>query len=217
MGCGSLDRGLLQDLFDGDGYGHGGGHAGAGGGSGGGPVGQDCGGLIGGDELYATIASDLARLDAEDAPFTRYLSLANQANADGCGPVLDGARAALDKLVNSVSLNTRLTEPIPIDVNETLYRIDLRDYGWDRAIAVDGASFADAWEAIIASSLGRAAGDLLIDSEQLGLNLRLLDPALAVLGGGGLVDRDDFSVFYRQSLCILSVVNENLPDPSVCQ
>jgi hypothetical protein len=152
MGCGSLDRGLLQDLFDGDGHGHGGGHAGAGGGSGGGPVGQDCGGLIGGDELYATIASDLARLDAEDAPFARYLSLANQANASGCGPVLDGARAALDKLVNSVSLNTTLTEPIPIDVNETLYRIDLRDYEWDRAIAVDGTSFTDAWEAIIASS-----------------------------------------------------------------
>jgi hypothetical protein len=472
MGCGSLDRGLLQDLFDGDGQGHGGGHGGAGGGGGEYPVGQSCGGLIGGDELYATIARDLAGLDADDAPFARYLSLANQANADGCGPVLDGARAALDKLVNSVSLNTVLTQPVAIDVNETLYRIDLRDYAWDRPIDVDGTSFADAWEAIIASSvyavpfvgddasssvvdsgtsvpvlfgdafvatvakaplyyalleipediddflsddlgvdvaaaraagevvragvggtgissseflaerfdlqfragsvwqifsgedgadaliddplstpdsderelvftlpngllghvvatgdgqrsddsaltldtnqnnfrslvgvsyfrlraqgvtpsdqirqltlddagsftpeelaqilevypsagelarivaadrslvevslagidididatpepisqlfaefdrdvdLDRAAGDLLIESEQLGRNLQLLDPALAVLGDGGFVDRDDFSVFYRQSLCILSVVNENQVDPLICQ
>lgn len=156
MGCGSIDRGLLQDLFDGDGHGHDGehhpgGHGGTGGGEG--TIGQSCGGLIGGDDLYASIANDLAGLDAEDAPFTRYLSLANQANASGCGPVLDGARAALDKLVNSVSLNTRLTEPIPIDANETLYRIDLRDYDWDRTIAVNGTSFADAWEAIIASSV----------------------------------------------------------------
>jgi hypothetical protein len=475
MGCGSIDRGLLQDLFDGDGHGHGGehqpgGHGGSGDGEG--PVGQSCGGLIGGDELYATIASDLSGLDANDAPFARYLSLANQANADGCGPVLDGARAALDKLVNSVSTGTTLTKPLAIDANETLYRLDLRDYHWDRSISVDGTSFADAWEAIIASSayavpfvgdnaddsvaesgtsvpvlfgdafvatvakaplyyalldipeniddflsddlgvdvaaaraagevvragaggtgisrseflaerfdlqvrtgsvwqifsgedgadaliddplstpdseerelaftlpngllghvvangdgqrsddsaltldtnqnnfravvgvsyfrlraqgvmpsdqirqlalddadrftpaeltrilelypssgelarivaadraavesalaridididadpepisqlfaefdrdvdLDRAAGDLLIGSEELGRNLQLLDPALAVLGGGGFVDRDDFSAFYRQSLCVLSVVNENQPDPGVCQ
>jgi hypothetical protein len=65
--------------------------------------------------------------------------------------------------------------------------------------------------------LDRAGGDLLIGSEQLGRNLQLLDPALAVLGDGGFVDRDDFSVFYRQSLCILSVVNENQVDPLICQ
>jgi hypothetical protein len=175
MGCGSLDRGLLQDLFDGDGHGQGGehhpgGHGGAGGGDGEGPAGQSCGGLIGGDDLYATIASDLSGLDADDAPFTRYLSLANQANADGCGPVLDGARAALDKLVNSVSLDPVLTQPVAVDVNETLYRIDLRDYGWDRPIAVDGTSFSDAWEAIIASSVyavpyaGDDADDSVADS-----------------------------------------------------
>jgi hypothetical protein len=162
-GCGPLDRELFEDLFDGRGHGqhHGGG---------GGPVATPCNGLIFADDLYALVANDLAQLDADDAVFTRYLSLADQANADGCGPVLDGARAALDKLVNSVSLDASQTNLVPVDADLTLYRLDLRDYAWDRPIELDGTTFADAWEAIIASSvyavpyLGDDADDAVADS-----------------------------------------------------
>jgi hypothetical protein len=153
LGCGQFDRDLLEDVFDGHGHEHGGGHHGGGGGSsgGGGPVGTPC--FLGGDDTYAIIANDLARLDADDAAFVRYLSLADQANADGCGPGLDASRAALDKLVNSLSLDSSLTPLVPINADLTVYRLDLRDYTWDRPIELDGTTFVDGWEAIIASSV----------------------------------------------------------------
>jgi hypothetical protein len=166
-GCAELDRELLDDLFDGRGHGHG--HHGGGTG-GAGPIATPCGGLITGDDLYAFVANDLAQRDSDDAVFTRYLSLADQANADGCGPVLDGPRAALDKLVNSLSLDATLTSLVPVDADLTLYRLDLRDYAWDRPIEHDGETFADAWEAIIASSVyavpfvGDDAADARADS-----------------------------------------------------
>lgn len=173
VGCGQFDRDLLQDLLAQNEHESGGGPHGGYGGSGGedeGPIAESCRQLFTGDDLYAMIANDLARVDADDAPFTRYLSLANQANADGCGPVLDGARAALDKLVNSVSSNSSLTQPVAIDVDGTLYRIDLRDYDWDRPTTVDRTTFLDAWEAIIASSayavpfVGDDADDAVADT-----------------------------------------------------
>jgi hypothetical protein len=34
--------------------------------------------------------------------------------------------------------------------------------------------------------------------------------------GNGVLDRDDFTQFYIDSLCILSAVNENTPDPVLC-
>jgi hypothetical protein len=63
--------------------------------------------------------------------------------------------------------------------------------------------------------LATAAGALLVSPDDLADNLGLLAPAMSVLDGGFL-DRDDFNVFYRNSLCTLSVVNENTPEPGFC-
>jgi hypothetical protein len=60
------------------------------------------------------------------------------------------------------------------------------------------------------------AGELMVSREELEDNLALLDPSLGILSNG-LIDRDDFATLYRQSLCILSVVNDNPPSPDVCQ
>jgi len=38
-----------------------------------------------------------------------------------------------------------------VNADETLYRIDLRDFDWDRAIVVEGNNFNDVWEAIAAN------------------------------------------------------------------
>jgi hypothetical protein len=155
MGCGAIDRELLEDLFDGRGHGHSGGghgHGGHGhGGSGGGGGGNDCG-FITSDDVLANVARDLASLDIDDRSSQRYLSLADRSNAGTCGADLDEARAALVKLVNSLSTDTTLTQLVSIDVGETLYRLDMRDYAWDRAVEVGGTDFVDAWEAIVASS-----------------------------------------------------------------
>jgi len=133
--------------------GHRGGHGHAGGSHGGGaptPVTCDASQLINQDALYQTINADLSSLDAEDRLFTRYLSLADLANA--CTGSLDADRAALSKLVNSLSISATLTQPLAVDAAETLYRIDLRDYDWDRQLVLGGTRFDDAWEAVIAES-----------------------------------------------------------------
>jgi hypothetical protein len=63
--------------------------------------------------------------------------------------------------------------------------------------------------------LNDAAGDLGVSPAFLDRNLNLLDPELQVLDGG-TIDRDDFTGFYVNSLCILSLTNENTPDQAVC-
>jgi len=155
LGCSAADRDWIEDIFDGRGHGHsGGGHAGADGGPGE-PQPVPCGGrtTIGMDDVYQEIATDLARIDDADRGFARYFSLASEANVLGCGAALDTPRQALFELVNSLSLGTVLTLPAAVDADETLYRVDIRDYDWDRSVEVGGSAFADVWEALISSSI----------------------------------------------------------------
>jgi hypothetical protein len=104
------------------------------------------------DQLLQMVNADLVRRDADDRPFARYLTLADRARVLGCGAALDGERAALDKLINSVSINAVVEPLVAVDAKELLYRLDLRDFDWDRPIAVGAARFSDAWEALIAQS-----------------------------------------------------------------
>lgn len=108
--------------------------------------------LITFDELYRTVAADLRGEDADERAFLRYVTLTNRYNAGACAETLDRDRFALTKLVNMLSTRPRLELPEAIDRNRLIYRIDLRDYGWDRDIEVGGRSFRDGWEAIIAAS-----------------------------------------------------------------
>jgi hypothetical protein len=152
LGCSGVDRELLEGLFDGRGHGHsGGGHGHGHGGGGAGGGGSDCG-FVSSDELLQAVAADVASLDNDDQQFARYLSLVDISNAGVCGADLDEARAALVKLVNSLSIETVVTPLIAIDVDETIFRLDMQVYGWNRAVEVDGTDFVDVWEAIIASS-----------------------------------------------------------------
>jgi hypothetical protein len=63
--------------------------------------------------------------------------------------------------------------------------------------------------------LADAAGDLGLTPEELEENLNILQPELGVLDEG-VIDRDDFTQFYIDSLCILQIVGENQPDPVLC-
>ena len=110
------------------------------------------------DDVYATIADDLVLLDPAEAVTTRYLSLANRFTAGVCADTsLDTDRQALFKLVNALSTGTTIEQPVAVDPDRTLYRIDLADYGWDQAVTVvnaDGSTsnFLDKWEAIVANN-----------------------------------------------------------------
>jgi mono/diheme cytochrome c family protein len=105
------------------------------------------------DQLYQTLNIDLRRADSKDRPFYRYISLSNRYTAGVCADAaLDKDRDALTKMMNMLSVRATVGKVVPIDSDETIYRIDLRDFDWDRAVTVENQNFADVWEAIAANN-----------------------------------------------------------------
>ncbi|HKO90816.1 MAG TPA: hypothetical protein VJU61_06685, partial [Polyangiaceae bacterium] len=105
------------------------------------------------DDIYRALLADLETQRPEDRPFLRYLGLVNRRNAGVCGAALDVDRWAMDKVLNSVSTEFEIALPEPIDTEQTLYRVDLRRYGWDRQVTVFGTTFNDGWEALAANNV----------------------------------------------------------------
>jgi hypothetical protein len=129
------------------------------------------------DDQISLMAQDISKLDSTDQPFTRYLTITYSSNAGGCEgerKELERQRFALFKAINSVSTNPVIGNPAPIDEGNTIYRIDIRDYNWDRQIDLldDGTVlFNDAWDAIVdgvgafaVPYTGDQADDLVQDS-----------------------------------------------------
>jgi hypothetical protein len=98
------------------------------------------------DEVLEKVASDLKSLDEADRAFSRYVSLANHAPRATCDGSLSRERQALSKTLNSLSIGTTIERPVVIDTAETLYRLDLRSYRWDRELELRDTTFRDAWE-----------------------------------------------------------------------
>ncbi|HEY7911515.1 MAG TPA: hypothetical protein VIG62_06350 [Blastocatellia bacterium] len=90
--------------------------------------------------ILAIIREDLLTSDERARPFLRYFSLAHLLNAGVPDQELELYRAALAKLVNSLSWHREITAPTPVDRSKTVLRIDLRDYNWT----------ASTWSAIAA-------------------------------------------------------------------
>lgn len=86
------------------------------------------------DIVLTAIRDHLQSTPAADRKFQRYFSLhalfnnRKQISADE----LRLSRAALAKLVNSLSWKNKIIPPQPLDADQTIFRIDLRDYGWDK-------------------------------------------------------------------------------------
>jgi serine/threonine-protein kinase len=78
--------------------------------------------------------------------------LTNRFTAGQCAEALEKDRQGLAKMMNMLSINASIEAPLPVNSEETLYRIDLRDFDWDRAIDVEGINFNDVWEAIAANN-----------------------------------------------------------------
>ena len=79
-----------------------------------------------------TIETHLMSLAPFDRAFARYLTMTHLYNAGETAQVLDAYRNGLSKLVNSLSWKATVTNPQPIDPQETIFYIDLRHYEWDR-------------------------------------------------------------------------------------
>ena len=89
------------------------------------------------NDVLAVIRSDLRAVTRPaDRLRYRYLVLTHLYNAGVPDETLDAYRGALQLLVNSLSRGLGVTRPLPIDPEQTVFRIDLRDYEWD----------ADRWE-----------------------------------------------------------------------
>ena len=84
------------------------------------------------DAMLDTIEAHLETLLAFDRPFARYFTLTHLYNAGESPEALNAYKIALSKLVNSLSWGVEVKNPKPIDLQETIFYIDLRHYEWDR-------------------------------------------------------------------------------------
>ena len=82
-------------------------------------------------EILDTIETHLNTLSSFDRAFARYFTLTHLYNAGETTEILGEYRKALNKLVNSLSWGSTITNPQPIDPQATIYYIDLRHYEWD--------------------------------------------------------------------------------------
>ena len=82
-------------------------------------------------EVLNTIETHLMSLSSFDRAFARYFTMTHLYNAGDSARILQEYRKALYKLVNSLSWGGTVSNPEPIDPEETIFYIDLRHYEWD--------------------------------------------------------------------------------------
>jgi len=146
------------------------------------------------DEQIELMARDMDSLDPEFQPFTRYLTLTYNSNAGGCGRELQRQRYALFKGINSVSTSTTVVQPQAIDENDLIYRIDIRDYDWDREIDFLGDGtvlIEDGWEAIIAQAAPYAVEYIGEDADELKADAQTTVPFMSVNAFIAFTEVDD--------------------------
>ena len=83
-------------------------------------------------EVLTSIESHLNSLSSFDRTFARYFTMTHLYNTGETAEVLGEYRKALNKLVNSLSWGSGITNPQAIDPQATIFYIDLRHYEWDR-------------------------------------------------------------------------------------
>ncbi len=84
-------------------------------------------------EMLSAMRQDLQSQGARDRRFVRYLVLTHLYNAGASEQELRTDRIAVSRLVNGLSWKRRIVMPQPVDPEQTILRIDLRDYGWDES------------------------------------------------------------------------------------
>lgn len=132
------------------------------------PVEPDCSNqFVSFDEVFVQILTDALKQEADERPFTRYVTLTNRYNAGVCSQKLEQDRWAVSKLFNSLSTNARITPPVAVNRENTIYRIDLRDYNLDIAdwAAIAAANdFAVEFEGDTANSVKELLGQPGVDA-----------------------------------------------------
>ena len=82
-------------------------------------------------QMLGTIEKHVNALPPFDRPFARYFTITHLYNAGETTETRNAYQRALSKLVNSLSWGRKVIKPQPIDAEETIFYIDLRDYEWE--------------------------------------------------------------------------------------
>ena len=83
------------------------------------------------EQELALVMEDLRGLDERKRRYVRYLSITPLHNAGLSEDEIQTHRVGVSKLLNSLSWQRRIAVPVPVDADQTILRIDLRDYGWN--------------------------------------------------------------------------------------
>ena len=86
--------------------------------------------LISPSEVLTAIDTHVSALSPFDRPLARYFTMTHLYNAGVAADILEEYRKALAKLVNSLSWGLDIVNPEPIDLQQTIFYIDLRHYEW---------------------------------------------------------------------------------------
>jgi hypothetical protein len=83
------------------------------------------------DERLLLMYEDLRAIaNPADRQRMRYIDLSHFSNAGSGADEIELYRQSVSLLVNSLSTGNRVVAPEPIDSDQLLYRIDVRNYGW---------------------------------------------------------------------------------------
>jgi hypothetical protein len=164
------------------------------------------------DGMLVSMRNDLLDVEDEDRPFTRYLTLTHLHNAGMCQRDLDLYRDGLAKAVNSLSREPVLVRPTPIDDEKTIYRVDLRDYGWD-ANENFPETAGDVWEAVVdvnpfAVRFKGNASDILRDQSGTDVPFMTADSFIQIATGGLLDGVDEDLAFYTRIVDVPATIAE---------
>ena len=83
------------------------------------------------EAMLKSIHTHVTSLSDFDRSFARYFTLTHLYNAGATDDNLRAYQIALSKLINSLSWGAEVIKPKPIDSEETIFYIDLRNYEWD--------------------------------------------------------------------------------------
>ena len=140
-------------------------------------------------EVLNTIETHLMSLPSFDRAFARYFTLTHLYNAGEPASILQEYRKGLSKLVNSLSWGSTVTNPQPIDPEETIFYIDLRRYEWD---VNDGWTIIEAEypyhigydapeQSALKEQLGRLQGEMKADIPSIHVDWFLANASLPPL------------------------------------
>jgi serine/threonine-protein kinase len=93
---------------------------------------------LGGDYVLQSVLNDVRKLPAADRKDVRYFSLTHLLAAGVTRDELNDHRDALARAVNFLSWKRTLVRPAVVEPTHTVFRIDLRDLGWDRPLLRKG-------------------------------------------------------------------------------